>query len=139
MSQTPPPRAVQLIDFTSRKPFPQSKDKRIKFVFGRPIADTDQLEIQFRESIGDVDPVGSLSTDVTDEAHFEFDVDNKTVWACLTEENTRSWFRYAKVTEDNRVRTLTGTLLHRDANGKDYPWSGLLEVSFRFEIAWTRG
>ncbi len=135
MSQTPPQRAPKPVDFTDRKPFPQSKDKRIKFVFGYPIAESDRLEIQFREEIGEL-PVGKVTSD---DDGFIIEPDSRTVWLLITEENTRKWYRDFKVTEENRVRTLTGTLLHRNENGDDYPWSGLLEVSFRFEIAWTRG
>ncbi len=117
-------------------PVQQSSDVEVcALSFVEAISETDVLAMQVREAFGDKKFVGKLESK---SGNFALDVAEKRVSVMLTEK-TGKWYGRETLTEETRVRTLTGTLLHESAAGVSYPWSGLLHIRFNFALGWTRG
>jgi hypothetical protein len=112
-------------------PLPQSTDVRICILALPTVAEGDKCSMSVREALG-----GKLVGSSTKGVRFELDPPNGklTIWL---NEKTAEWFKEGDVTEQTRVKTLTGTLLHENAAGVSYEWSGYLDVRFRFSVGYS--
>lgn len=116
-------------------PVPQSTDVEVCAVtFAEAIAEDDKLTMAVRETF-DGPIIGTLSSRG---GNFVLDPIARKVSVRLTEK-TSAWFKGQAITEANRVRTLTGTLLHETAGGVSHSWSGSLDIKFALALSWTRG
>lgn len=123
-----------LIDLTDpaleNPPYPQSSDVDLCTLTLPEVNEGDVCEMFVRESLaGEV--VGKLTSRT---GNFILDPANNRLTARLTEEVTRKWFRGDT---GMALRTLTGTLLHRSAEGVSYSFEP--DIRFAFELVWTRG
>lgn len=112
-------------------PYSQSSDIDLCTLTLPEVNEGDVCEMMVREDLGGpvVGTLGSIA------GNFILDPPNNKIRVRLTDETTRKWFRKADVTPDTAVRTLTGTMLHRNAAGESYSFEP--DIRFEFEISYT--
>lgn len=131
-----------LIDLTDPAldiaPIPQSTDAELcELTFDSTIASDDVLKMQVRTLIGEK-PVGTLTSK---DGNFSINPTTRKVKVIVKDDQTRKWFGREKdpITSVNRVRVLTGTLLHETIADGSRAWSGEIDLKFAIALSFTRG